>query len=1154
MRRGPKQAKAKVEAKPPLPRKSPKDDGAQVRDLETRLAEAREQQTATAEILRAISNAQTDAQPVFDAIARSAVRLCEAFRCAVWLPDGDSFRCVARCEMRGGGQLVAVALGDSLAADSLPALVIRERRVLQFNDVPNNAAVPLKYREMARTGGYRVLMAVPMLRDDVAVGVITVVRPDPIEFTDPQVELVKTFADQAVIAIENVRLFNETKEALEQQTATAEILRVISNSPTDVQPVFNVVLASGVRLCGARFGGVFRFDGELVHFVTSYRWPAEQLEVIQRRFPMPPGDGSLAARAIRDRHVVQTPDYVAESQAGVLPGWVPEGEQRPRSTIAIPMLREGRPLGAIVLARAEPGLFSDTHVALLQIFADQAVIAIENVRLFKETKEALEQQTATAEILRVISQSPTDVQPVFDTIVESVVQLCDGVSATVYQFDGDVIHLIAHHHSVTSAVREVFERVYPLPPSRTSVVAQAILDRVVIHVRDFELDPDIPSASREMARAVGHRSLVAVPMLRDHNPIGAISVGRRGPQGAPRPFSDSEIAVLRTFADQAVIAIENVRLFNETKEALEQQTATSEILRVISASRTDLQPVFDAIVMNAAHMCSAEVAVVLRLSGDQLHHAAHWNANPEWIDIARREYPMPADEGISGLALRERRVVHVPDIEADERFPFARRLARTMGYRSVVFVPMLHEGIALGTIGVGARLPFSESQLALLQTFADQAVIAIENVRLFKELQARTAELTRSVEQLTALGEVGQAVSSSLDLETVLTTIVSRAVQLSGLDGGVVFEYDEAAEEFAQRAAIEPAGALAEARRTARIRRGEGVVGRTAVTLGPAQVPDITVAGAYEGRLREILIEAGVRAVLAVPMLREGHLLGCLAVTRNAPGDFPPATMELLRTFATQSALAIQNARLFLEIADKSHQLEVASQHKSEFLANMSHELRTPLNAIIGFSEVLTDRMFGELNEKQEEYLKDIYASGTHLLSLINDILDLSKIEAGRMELELTDFHLPTALDNALILVRERAGRRSITLQMSIDERLGEVRADERKMRQVVLNLLSNAIKFTPEGGRIEVGAVSKDGLVEVSVSDTGVGIAPEDQEAVFQEFRQVGTAEKKAEGTGLGLTLCRKFIELHGGRIWVKSQLGEGATFTFTIPVRQGA
>jgi signal transduction histidine kinase len=305
--------------------------------------------------------------------------------------------------------------------------------------------------------------------------------------------------------------------------------------------------------------------------------------------------------------------------------------------------------------------------------------------------------------------------------------------------------------------------------------------------------------------------------------------------------------------------------------------------------------------------------------------------------------------------------------------------------------------------------------------------------------------------------------------------------------------------------------------------------------------------------VRGVLVRAGYRALLAAPLIREEQLIGALTVIRKATGEFPPEVIDLLRTFATQSALAIQNARLFREIADKSRQLEVASQHKSEFLANMSHELRTPLNAIIGFSEVLSERMFGELNEKQDEYLKDIHASGQHLLSLINDILDLSKIEAGKMELELSEFDLPMTIDNALMLVRERAGRRSIELQRTVDDRLGQIQGDERKIRQVLLNLLSNAIKFTPEGGRIEVGAKPVNGSIEVSVSDTGVGIAPEDQEAVFEEFRQVGTADKKVEGTGLGLALSRKFIELHGGKIRVKSQVGEGSTFTFTVPVRRG-
>jgi signal transduction histidine kinase len=327
-------------------------------------------------------------------------------------------------------------------------------------------------------------------------------------------------------------------------------------------------------------------------------------------------------------------------------------------------------------------------------------------------------------------------------------------------------------------------------------------------------------------------------------------------------------------------------------------------------------------------------------------------------------------------------------------------------------------------------------------------------------------------------------------------------------------------------------------------------VGRTAITLEPAQVPDITVPGAHESRLRENLIESGIRAVLAVPMVRDGQLIGCLVVSRNRPGDFPAETIELLRTFATQSALAIQNARLFREIEDKSRQLEAASRHKSEFLANMSHELRTPLNAVIGFSEVLLQRMFGGLNDKQDEYLKDIYASGQHLLSLINDILDLSKIEAGRMELAPAPFHLPAALENAVTLVRERAGRHGIGLRVDVDPRLGELVADERKVKQVLLNLLSNAVKFTPEGGRISLTAGRKNGLVEIAVTDTGVGIASEDQAAIFEEFRQVGSDEtRKQEGTGLGLTLAKKFVELHGGRIWVESEPGRGSTFTFTLP-----
>jgi signal transduction histidine kinase len=449
--------------------------------------------------------------------------------------------------------------------------------------------------------------------------------------------------------------------------------------------------------------------------------------------------------------------------------------------------------------------------------------------------------------------------------------------------------------------------------------------------------------------------------------------------------------------------------------------------------------------------------------------------------------------------------------------------------------------------------PFTPAQIKLLETFADQAVIAIENVRLFQELEARTRELARSVGELKALGEVGQAVSSTLDLETVLTRIVSHAVQLSGTDGGAIYEYEEQSEEFQLRATDHMEEELITALRTNPPRLGDGLVGKAALSRQPIEVPDISQELAYPPRMRQMLSRYGFKASLAVPLLREDRIIGALVIRRKAIGSFRPEVIELVKTFATQSVLAIQNARLFREIENKSREIEAANRHKSEFLANMSHELRTPLTAIIGFSEVLAQKVFGEMNDKQTEYMDDIISSGRHLLSLINDILDLSKVEAGRMDLDLTKFDVPMAIDNALTLIRERATRHDIKVLHHIDEQMGEVMGDERKFKQILLNLLSNAVKFTPEGGRIDVDAGLNNDCVEISVSDTGIGIAPEHQETIFEEFRQVGTdASKKREGTGLGLALTKRFVELHGGTLRVESILGKGSTFTFTLPIER--
>jgi two-component system, NtrC family, sensor kinase len=833
-----------------------------------------------------------------------------------------------------------------------------------------------------------------------------------------------------------------------------------------------------------------------------------------------------------------------------------------RSMLAVPLLREGAPIGIISVGGTEAAMFSEDQVALLKTFADQAVIAFENARLFTELQEknqalteahaqvteALEQQTATSEILRVISSSPADVQPVFDAIAQSSRRLCNAFSGNVFRFDGTLIHFVAQEGLAPEAI-EVTRGIFPARPSRDSATARAILQQANVHIPDVYEDSEYRTP--QWAGAMGIRSVLSVPMLREGRPIGTITVNRI----EAGPFSDKQIELLKTFADQTIIAIENVRLFKELQArnidlgvALEQQTATSEILKVISQSQTDVQPVFDTIVRNAVRLGDARFGVLHRFDGEQLHVVAH-DVTPEAMEALRRAYPMrPARSQVSGRAILTRAVVEIRDVREDPEYQ--RDMAAAGEWRSMLGVPMLRaDGSPIGTIVIQRSEPgpFAASHIELLKTFADQAVIAVENARLFNELQERTAALTRSVGQLTALGEVGQAVSSSLELETVLTTIVARAVQLCGAAGGAIYEYDEAVEEFSLRATEGLPEEYLVIARQAPVRKGEGATGRLAITPEPVEIPDIAVPGVYESRIKEALVLTGHRALLAVPLLREGRVLGSLVVVRKTAGRFEPEVVSLLRTFATQSALAIQNARLF-------KQIEVANRHKSEFLASMSHELRTPLNAIIGYSEMLEEEAQDLGAKAFTPDLRKINAAGKHLLELINAVLDLSKIEAGRMDLYLETFSVPALVIEIAAVIQPLADKNGNRVEVRCDPALGQMRADLTKVRQALFNLLSNACKFTERGTvtlAVRQEARAGGGVIVFDVSDTGIGMTEEQLSRLFQEFSQAEVStSRRYGGTGLGLALSRRLCRLMGGDVTVTSEPERGSTFTIHLPL----